>query len=246
MRSITMTWIASAAVVATVASGCGGGATMFGQPAAPPSATAPAREKVPRSDQLVQGALDSLKKAKSARMSYKGTVGGQTVTAEIAGNREGTNQQVKINSGDTGSMTILTVDGQNYIKASKAFWSSRGGLSERQAKQVADKFVATQSSEVSEEMKLDTFLNQVQTHQVNAADMYNTKVEEDSVNGQKAYKLTQRIGTDDATVWISADGSYHLLRVTGTIEGQTQELAFADWNAVQPFEAPPNDQIVTH
>lgn len=237
------TWLAGAAAIALLATGCGGGATTTAPPAGQPAATTEAPAKVPAADQLLQGMLDSFKTAQSARVSGEMAEQGQAFTFDLAGDRAGTNQEVKIEYAGQGNAEIRTVDGQDYIKGDKTFWTSQGGLTEDQAAQVEGKYIAG-PAEFAKNLNVGMLLDEMQKVQLSVTDRINTKVEEDTVEGQKVWKLTQRIGGDDSTVWISADGKNHLVKITTVYEGAPMDMNFAEWDAVQPFEAPPADQVL--
>lgn len=261
-----VTWLAGLAMAGVVAlSGCGGtttpappagGGTTEAPPAATQAPTTP-ESKIPSSEEVLTKALQEIRTAQSVRIKVSGVQGGQEMTVDIAGNREGTNQRMQMALGnDQGSAEVITVNGEDYIKGDDKFWATQGAGA--QASMLRDKYVATGDSTVSREINIGKLLDEAGANDLTLGDKLNTKVEEDTVDGTPAFKLSSRVGADDTEIWVTADDKNQILRVKGTFDETTAtpgasaspggksplDMRFSEWNAVPPVEAPPADQVL--
>ncbi|MDO5498686.1 MAG: hypothetical protein Q4F67_03285 [Propionibacteriaceae bacterium] len=239
-----MTWLAGLAVAGVLAlSACGGTTT----PAETdnPAATQTQAE-LPSSEEVITNAMEEMRTAQSVRIHLVGPMEGKQSTVDIAGNREGTNQRTELKlDNDGGHAEIITVDGKDYIKADRAFWTSQDPAAGAQTDLLEGKYIGTGEASFSRDMNVGTLLDEAAAGDLSLQDKLNTKVEEDTVDGTPAYKLSSRVGGDGTVVWTTADDKNQILKVTDTDEnGEHRELTFSDWNAVETFETPPADQIL--
>lgn len=179
--------------------------------------------------------------ATSVRIVGSLTVDGKATQIDLRGTRDGSNQTITMTEEGAGTATFLTVDGQEYLKADRAYWAAIGA--EETADVVGDKFVPTGNVELGNVLNPGVLLDEMFADE----DAFNlsTKVEEGDLDGQAAYRVSDRVGSDGTELWVSADGKAHLLKIAGPFEGQPMSLAFSEWNAVEPVTAPPADQLVT-
>ena len=161
-----------------------------------------------------------------------------TVHIDIAGDLAGKNNTAIVKD-DTGTMELLTVGGQTYLKADTAYWTKNGNAAI--AKLAAGKYIkvpATSAVKMND-TTVGKLLDQIY---LAAAGKLNATVKKTEVNGAPAYLLTTQ--ANDTRLYVSADGQAHLLRVEGT-KGQLSAWNFTQWNAVPPATAPPAGQVAT-
>lgn len=137
-------------------------------------------------------------------------------------------------------MTVLTVDGKDYMKGDEAFWKQNGP--EGLVAGVGDRFVVTPGT-MSKEINLGQVLDDIVATELTTMELINVEVEKVDLDGAPAYLVSQRVGTDDTKVWVSGDGQANLLKITGTDEDGPLSLTFSEWNTVSAFTAPPADQV---
>lgn len=249
MAAKLMAGFAVAGVLAL--SACGGGtATTSGSSAgsdptqSPTQTQADENKRTPSSEELLTKVQENLRTATSLKLHVSGTSGGTQAEIEIAGNREGTNQKMQMKiAGGLGEAEIITVAGADYVKGDEAFWTANG-VPAAQVGQLEGKYVTRGTTEFSSQYNLGLLLKQAETGGLSLQDKLNTKVEEDTVDGRKAYKLSSRVGNDDTIVWVAADGDNQLIKVTGSSDGNPMSMTFEDWNDVQPFAAPPESDVI--
>lgn len=241
-------WIAGLAVAGMVlVSGCGGATTPT--PASTPGGEqAPAattdNQKTPSAEELLNTMKESMNTATSLRIKVRGTMEGQPATVELAGQRDGSNQTATIDLGENkGNAEVVTVDGKDYIKGDRAFWSAQGAG--EQAGQLEGKYVNSNDTTMSKQFNVGMFLEEAQKFEVSLGDKVNTRVERDTVDGVETYKLSSRVGEQDSVLWVTADGKAQLVKANGMEQGQPMEMHLSEWNEVSPVSAPPADQVVT-
>lgn len=185
----------------------------------------------------------SAQEATSVRMAGNLSEGGEPMTIDLRGQRDGSNQLAEMTI-DGGQVSILTVDGKDFIKGDDAYWASAGAA--EVGTEAAGRYVTmsaaggeTMGSQLNPGMILDEIFAQDLNGNVT------TKVEEVDRNGEPAYKITDRLGDQDAVLWLSADGKAQLLEVSVVLEGEPMKLTFSEWNEVEKLTAPPADQILS-
>lgn len=196
----------------------------------------------PSAADVYQQIRTSAAEAKSVHVKGAFTENGKTLQIDAAGDRAGTNTKVIVNDG-TGTLEVLTVNGNYYLKADAAFWSKNG--SSAVAKLAADKYVKVPASLAASmsDLKMGALLDKILAKDMSTANKLATNVEKTELNGVPAYLLTDKIGSDGSKIYASADGQARLMRLVGPkAEGS---LDFTEWDAVPPVSAPPADQIVS-
>jgi phage tail sheath protein FI len=164
-----------------------------------------------------------------------------TVKVDIAGDRAGKNLQAIVNDG-TGAIEILTVGGQTYLKADKAYWTKNGTAAI--AKLAAGKYIKVPAASAAgmSDLTVGKLLDQIFAKDISAEGKLNTNVTKTVVNGIPAYLMTTK--ADATKIYVSADGQTRLLRVEGPT-GKLGSLDFTEWDAVAPVSAPPANQLAT-
>jgi hypothetical protein len=207
--------------------------------AAPPAKAAPQARAAPSAKVLYQQMRKSVAAANSVRIKGAVTDSGTKLTIDVAGDRDGTNARALVNDG-TGEAELLTTGGNTYVKADAAYWTKNGSAA--LAKVAAGRYVKIPAgSGVADGLKVSKLLDGVFTDLPLAGALQ--KVVVTDLDGAPAYLLTDRIGSGDGKIYVSADGKSNLLRLVST-KGSAGSLAFSDWNAVRPVKAPPASKIL--
>lgn len=231
-------------VAALALAGCGSsdsGDTAGGSAGSPAKTTeAP---KKPSGAELVKQAKATALAAKSGRVVGSVTDEGKQMSIDLAGTLDGTNQALTMGMGGEGEATILTVGGKNYMTGDTTFWTTQAGA--EAAKMLDGKYVLVPAAEAKEmgDMKLKGLLDEIFAEDMSALESANSKVEETTVDGQKAYTLSDRVGGGGASMVVTADGKATLIKLTAP-KDEPGEMTFSEWNAAKPVAAPSADSII--
>jgi len=233
--------VAAATSVALGLSGCGstttGGKT--GGAASATSATSAAKV-VPTARVLYDQMRKNVATATSLRIKGVVNNAGKKLTIDVAGDRDGKNTRALVNDG-TAELELLSVGGNIYIKADSAYWTKNASAAT--AKVAAGKYVKVPAgSGLMDELKVSTLLDGFFKDLPLAGALQ--KVEEADVDGVPAYRLADKIGSQDGQIYVSADGKGRLLRLVAKKKGNAGTLDFTEWDAVPPMSAPPASQQV--
>ena len=195
----------------------------------------------PSAADIYKQAQKSAAAAKSVRITGSFTESGKKLQIDVAGDRAGTNTKAIVNDG-TGVIEILTVGGSYYFKADAAYWTKNGSAA--LATLAAGKYVTVpaQSAASLGNLKMGTLLDTILSADMSTAGKLTTNVDKTVVGGVPAYVLTDKIASNGAKIYVSADGKNRLLRL---VSPKTQgSLDFTQWDAVAPVSPPSADQIV--
>lgn len=207
-------------------------------PARSPSVTVDAAE-VPTAKALYDDMRKSVAAATSVRIKGVVNSAGKKLTIDVSGDRDGKNTRAKVNDG-TAEVELLSVGGNIYIKADKAYWTENGSAAA--AKIAAGKYVKVPAgSGLMDDLKVGTLLDGV-FKDLPLAGAFQ-EVEEADVDGVPAYRLADKIGSQDGQIYVSADEKAQLLRIVST-KANAGTLDFTEWNAVPPMSAPPASEQV--
>lgn len=247
----------SVALVGALAlAGCGGGGTTgtatSGAASGDPtqSTTSEAPRKDASAGELLKGMQTAANAATSVKISGNMTQGGQPMTVEIAGNRDGSNSTAKVSMGvDQGTATLITVDGKTYIQGDKLFWDKNAGPGLYE--QFSGKYIEMPSESASQmgDISVGSILDAMfKDQKFTAVDGWTTGVERGDLDGQEVYILTDKADAN-TKVYVSADGKDNLMKIEGTLDDSSGtpgsvDMTFSDWNAVAPVTAPPADQVM--
>jgi hypothetical protein len=196
----------------------------------------------PQAADLYAAARRSAVSATSAHVTGSSTTAGVTSTIDLVGNRSGSNSRVVLRTGDEGPVEIRVVDGATYLKGDSAYWTKQADA--RTAAAVAGRFVRLRGDQVKAPgLTLSNLLDRVFTEkELGQVDTVNAAVGTATVDGRRAYVLTQRVGGDGARISVSADSRHDLLRVDGTTR-KPGTMHFSQWNAAPTVTAPADDQV---
>lgn len=244
----------AAFVAVAVLSGCSGDEDPTAS--ATPSATAsssstsasPAPSESPSETAEVPTVADVYRTARTAALSAasghaKGsqTREGRTLTIDVEGVANGSNQTVFITT-DKGTAEVLTVDGSNWLGGDEAFWVEQTGDPAAGAG-MAGKYVPITESDATE---LGSFtLRSILTEkfalpEFAALESDSTPAQETEVGGRAAYVLGDEGG---ARLWVASDGSGALLRAVGP-KTAPSDLVFSAWDRAETFAPPPASKVV--
>lgn len=207
------------------------------------AASGAAAVEVPTAQALWTQVSDLMKSAESVHMSGTAWNDSKEVTLDIAGNRAGTNQKMKLKIEDGGQAEVITVDGISYIKADKAFWASNGTSITDPA--VLKKYIS-QGKNSEAPMSIGSMFDEMAAGDFNLIDVVNLQVGQTTLDGKPAFEITERVASQyKPHVWTSADGKGTLLKLEVTDEnGKVTSLSFEDWNNVAKVKAPPKSQVL--
>ena len=194
----------------------------------------------PSATEVYQQMRTSAVAAKSVHIKGSFIDNGKKLQIDVAGDRTGTNSRAIVNDG-TDTLEILSVNGSYYFKADAAFWTKNGGAAV--AKLTADKYVKVPAASATDmgNLKIGTLLGKILATDMSAVQNLTTNVQKTAVGGVPAYLMTDKIGSDGAKIYVSADGKARLLR----LQGPKASMDFTQWDSVPPLSPPRADQIAT-
>lgn len=236
-------------VLAGLVAGCGGSAepqTSAAEKSSASSASAePAVETpdAPGLKKLIEQVKASAGAATSARMVGTGLEAGKSMTFDLRGNRDGSNAEMTVTQDGQGTAVLRNVDGTTYVRGDAAYWSSAGAGA--QASVIGDRWISMPASAEDGIPTLDSVFKEISALEVGLGDQLNIKVETVTLDGQPAYRLSERVATDNMVLWVSADGKANLLKFSDSSSSDPMEVTFSEWNAVPAFTAPPAEDILS-
>ena len=214
-----------------------GPATAAATPSASPSET----EVAPSVADVYRAARTSALAAASGHVVGSQTREGRTLTIDVEGVANGSNQTVFITT-DTGTAEVLTVEDGYWLGGDEGFWVEQTGDAQAGAGMVG-RYVPITEADATE---LGSFtLRSILTEkfalpEFAAFESDTTPAEETEVDGRAAYVLGEEGG---ARLWVAADGSGALLRAVGP-ESAPSDLVFTDWGRAQTFSPPPPSKVL--
>lgn len=229
---------------ALILAGCGSESETPAGDSSSSTSTTEESKKTPSAKELYEQARTTALAAKSGRVKGQMTDDGQSMTIDLYGLADGTNQSFTFGQGDKGTATITTVDGKNYISADEAFWTSQANA--EAAKLFKGKFVIMPADEADDmgETNLKDLLGEMfQDEEMGALQGANGKVEKTTVDGTEAYALSDKVGGDGASLVVTADGKATLLKIVGP-KDSPGEMVFSEWDAAKTVEAPKADDVI--
>lgn len=189
----------------------------------------------------VEGLLADTKAAIAAASAVrlKGSIDtdGQTMTVDGASDKAGKSVDLSLSGASTGTLHIVMVGGQTYMRGDDAFWSKAG------ASAIADKakgkFVHMPAgtndapADVNTLEMAGSIFTDIDASQVDT-------ITSKSVNGVEAWVLTEKGGNGT----IAVDKATKLpIMLDGGAKSPGQ-VTFSDWNTPVNVTAPPADQVV--
>ena len=200
--------------------------------------------KPPSASELYAQARKTALASESGHISGEFTDAGDTLSIDLAGTVDGSNQSLELGQGADSKITILTVGGKNYLSATEDFWAQQVGAT--RAKTLRDKYVnlpAAQAKEFGDLTIKGMLTDMFDDKEMSVLEGANTNVEKTTVDGADAWKLTERTGGDGAALLVSADGKATLLRIEGP-KDSPGKLDFSEWDKVPAVTAPASSKVI--
>ncbi|MGC5322531.1 hypothetical protein ACPXB5_27805 [Micromonospora arida] len=233
MRSTTTVRRGMVAVVAmALLAGCGDGDGGQSAPAAPAdngvAALAP--------NEALQRSTTAVRNAKSYRLAGDIDTDGQKMTLDFKMTGSDLAGQV---STDEGTVELLSVAGQQYIRPDEKFWVKNVGAkaSGEMVKLMGDKW-----AKVSKKDEFTRLFNVANVDELLKPEGTMTKGEAKEIDGVKTVGLVD--GDKDGTLYIATTGEPYPVRMEGGQDAAGQ-ITFSDFGATfDELKAPPANQVV--
>ena len=208
------------------------------------SSTTTTKAEPPSASSLYAQARKTALGAESGHIAGQMTDEGDTITIDLAGTVDGTNQSLELGQGADSKITILTVGGKNYLSATEDFWADQVGAGP--AKTLQNKFVILPAAQAKEfgDLTIKSLLTEMfEDKELSVLDSANTRVEKTTIDGADAWKLTERTGGDGAVLVVSADDKATLLRIEGPKDSPGR-LDFSEWDKVPAVTVPAPGKVI--
>ena len=181
-------------------------------------------------------AVAAAKAATSFRITGTVRTGLDELHLDIAGRVDGTNQSVRMVYSAKGSVELLTIGEQTFLKVDQVAAASLGA---KNPAAIAGKWIAAPGSLAAS--FADVNLEQM-VILLESITKFDPTVTTQLVDGITCYRLTSS-GADAGVAYVAADGSSRLVRLvaTGT---QQSDLSFSQWNDVDPFPVPDPKTVI--
>ena len=235
------TSVAAIALAATLA-GCGGSSSDSTSTSGSPSSSTSSAKK-PGAGTVYKQARATALAAKNGHVSGTVTDSGTQTSIDLVGAADGSNQKATFKAAKEGTFTLLTVAGKNWVQGDTTFWTTNADAAT--ASKLDGKWVVVPDEQAKDfgDTNLKGLLSDMFDNQsLSTLESLATAVNETEVDGVKAYVLQDK-GSDDGQVFVTADGTAHLIKIVGP-KDQPGTLTFSEWDAVKPFTAPAAGDIV--
>ncbi|MGD8148802.1 hypothetical protein [Ornithinimicrobium sp. Y1694] len=189
-------------------------------------------EGVPPLPEIWPDVQASLDEAEAVTATLSGDLEGSDMTMELEGKSDDSEYVIEMTMDDM-SVAMLTVDGTFYMKSDEAFWMD-SGLTQDQAAMMADRWIEVPEDEAPAGLGIGFLFEEFSMLEPSESDMDGASGVMDEVDGREAYHYTLANGSQ---IWIAADDSAELLRMSADEGGETMEIVIHDWDA-EPVEAP--------
>lgn len=236
-----VTSVAALTLAATLA-GCGGSSSDSSATGGSSSTSSPAKK--PGAGTVYKQARQTALAAKNGHVSGTVTDSGTQTSIDLLGTADGSNQKVTFRAASEGTFTLLTVAGKNWVQGDKTFWTANADAAT--ATRLDGKWVVVPDEQAKDfgDTNLKGLLSDMfDNKSLSTLESLATAVNETEVGGVQAYVLQDK-GSDDGQVFVTADGSAHLIKIVGP-KDQPGTLTFSQWDAVKPFTAPAAGDIVS-
>ncbi|MEU7611245.1 hypothetical protein [Micromonospora sp. NPDC049204] len=235
MRSTTIRRGMVAVVAMALLAGCGGGDGDGGEPASNASKDNGVAALEP--NEALQRATTAVQNAKSYRLAGDIVDDGQKMTLDLK--RTGTDLAGQVSTTE-GTVELLAVGGQQYIRPDEKFWAKSAGA---QASGEIVKMMGDKWAKVSKEDEFTQLFDVTNADALLKPDGTMTKGEAKEINGMKTIGLVD--GDKDGTLYIATTGEPYPVRVEGNGADAGSQITFSDFGATfDELKAPPADQIV--
>ncbi|MFC8297261.1 hypothetical protein [Micromonospora orduensis] len=233
MRPTTIRRSMVAVVAAALLAGCGGGGD-----GAQPESTAPADNGVAAlaPNEALQRATTAVKNAKSYHLVGDIDNDGQKMTLDLK--VAGSDLGGQVSTGE-GTVEVLSVAGQQYIRPDEKFWAKNAGAqaSDEMVKLMGDKW-----AKVSKKDDLAQLFNIANIDELLKPDGTMTKGDAKEIDGVKTIGLVD--GDKSGTLYVATTGEPYPIRLEGG-QDATGQITFSEFGATfDDVKAPPADQVV--
>lgn len=185
-----------------------------------------------------------MKSAKSMRIKGSLEQGEGELTLDLHADTDG-NCAGTMGQGGTEAQ-ILSIDGESYLKADKAFWEAQAGA---QASQIiallGDKWAKMPSGgeQFAEFCDLDNFLEDLVEDTESGDGEKLTKGETKDIDGQEALELVKKEDDGTTRAWVATEDKHYFLEIER--EGdEAGTFTFTDYNEEVDAKAPAKDEVV--
>ncbi|MGC4880519.1 hypothetical protein ACLQ26_30115 [Micromonospora sp. DT43] len=233
MRSTTVRGSVLAFVVAALLSGCGGGGDD-----GKPESTAPVDNGVAAlaPNEAVQRATTAVRNAKSYHLVGDIDNDGQKMTLDFKVTGSDLGGRV---STDEGSVDLLSVAGQQYIRPDEKFWAKNAGA---QASDEIVKLMGDKWAKVSAKDDFSQLFDVANIDKLLKPDGTMTKGEAKEIDGVKTIGLVD--GDKSGMLYIATTGEPYPMRIEGNQDSPGQ-ITFSEFGATfDDVKAPPEGQVV--
>lgn len=206
------------------------------------AATATGGDGVPALADIWDDVLANTQSAESVTATITGLIQGQRLQADLRGRLDDSNYQVDLRL-DSAAATIIGDDGDYFINGDAGYWELAAGPD---SAPLADQWVVLpeDGQGITEQFGMSAmwsgFLGTLPTDEVQ---MQTSSEQLTELDGVRAYHY--RVVTEDAEIWISADGQERLLRLLvdeGTPD--RMEVRATDWDSTEPVDRPDGARTV--
>lgn len=221
--------------------GCGPAAT--GAATSKASTTTTKAASKPAADVLYKQARESALAASSVHLKGDMMSDGEHLMLDLAGTKAG-DVTGSVGAGAEGTFELRRVGGAVYMRSTKEYWRKNAGA--EVAQMIGNKYfkLPADAAKGMDDLTVTSLLKSMfEDKSMPAFAKLTTKVEASTVNGQAAWVLSDRVGGDEAHLYIAADDTHHLLRVSMPTGKDKGTMDFTEWDAVQPIAAPTASQI---
>ena len=248
--------LASLVVLTSVSSlaGCVGGKALAETPMSTSTRpTATPSPLLPSAALLWKTAQASLAAATSLHMTARLTEATGVTGHEMIGTRDGSNSK-QITTASSGTGEILVVGDHMYFKGDTGFLKAQS-FPDTVIQRLGGRYLSIPLSKVSgsftpKDLSIGSWLDQVQPLDIDLTSAALT-VEKAEISGTPVYLLTDKSTTEQAQVWVTADGKANVVKLFVQDAGtpsptgpQALEMTFSEWSSVAPFTAPPANQVL--
>lgn len=221
------------ALVATLSvTGCG---ALFGGASTASDGTA-----LPSVQDLYATVRASALAAESGHVTGFVTDGGESLTLDIQGRADGSNQRAKVSRDAGGSLTMLTVKGKHYVTGDWDFWAAAT------EPKTADQLVGAQvrvpaakalrySDVTLGGLLAETFAAET----LSLVATFGSSVSVRHANDKDFWVLSLA----DTEIWVDP-ATERLLKVVRSAEQSHAELTFDQWDDVPPYKAPSSSKVL--
>ena len=223
------------------ASGPRGGSGTPGTSGAATSAPTTQSGTSPTVAEVYRAARTASLSAESGHAKGAITRDGTTMGIDVQGLANGSNQTLQVTTPKGGTAEVLTVGEGYWAGGDETHWADVTG-NRKGAKALVGKYAKVTESEATAQgsITLRSLLTDAFARpELSLLESDTGAASETRVDGVPAYVLGPEGGP---RLWVAADGSGTLLRLTGP-KSDPSDLTFSDWGRAPTFTEPPPDKV---